>query len=50
MKKTLTIAGFLLLASGTAAFAASPDMVISAVASCCNALAVCCGAGMPCCP
>lgn len=50
MKRTLTLAGFLLLASATAAFAASPDTVIAAVASCCDALAACCGGTAPCCP
>lgn len=51
MKRTLTIAGLLLLASGTAAFAASPETVLHAVASCCEVVAACCnGASIPCCP
>lgn len=44
MKRTLSIAAFVLLASGTAAFAAAPDVVAQAVASCCEALAACCDA------
>ena len=50
MKNVLTLAGLLLLASGTAAFAASPETVLQAVASCCDALAACCGGAAPCCP
>lgn len=51
MKNVFAVAGLILLASGTAAFAASPETVIQAVASCCDALAACCqGASMPCCP
>ncbi len=48
MKRTLTIAAFVLLATGTAAFAAAPETVSQAVASCCEALAACCDGG-PCC-
>ena len=50
MKNAFAIAGLILLASGTAAFAASPETVVHAVASCCNALAAFCQGGTaPCC-
>ena len=49
MKRFAMTAAFLVLASG-AAFAASPDTMISAVLDCCEAIAACCGTGMPCCP
>jgi hypothetical protein len=48
MKRTLTIAAFMLLATGTAAFAAAPETVAQAVASCCDALAACCDGGHGC--
>ena len=48
MKRTLTIAALMLLATGTGAFAAAPKTVAQAVASCCDALAACCDGG-PCC-
>lgn len=48
MKRTLTIAAFALLVSGTAAFAAAPEVVSKAVASCCQALAACCDGGSCC--
>lgn len=50
MTRLLLTAALFALAGGTAAFAASPDTVIGALASCCSAIADCCGAGMPCCP
>lgn len=42
MKRTLTIAGLLLLASGTAAMAASPEAVVQAICACCEAVAAAC--------
>lgn len=39
MKRTLTIAALVLLASGSAAFAAAPDAVAQAVCACCDAIA-----------
>lgn len=51
MKNVFAIAGLILLASGSAAFAASPETVINAVSTCCDLLAACCqGAAMSCCP
>ena len=41
MKRTLTIAALVLLASGSAAFAAAPDGVAQAVCACCDAIAAC---------
>ena len=41
MKRTLTIAAFVLLASGSAAFAAAPDVVAQVVCACCDAIAAC---------
>lgn len=44
MKRTLTIAALVLLASGSAAFAAAPDVAAQAVCVCCDAIAACCEA------
>ena len=41
MKRTLTIAAVALLATGSAAFAASPDTVAQVVCACCDAIAAC---------
>lgn len=41
MKRTLTVAALVLLASGSAAFAAAPDAVAQAVCACCDAIAAC---------
>ena len=41
MKRTLTLAALVLLASGSAAFAAAPDAVEQAVCACCDAIAAC---------
>ena len=49
MKKYFLTATVLLLSS-TGAYAASPEGVTQAVASCCSAVAtLCCGLGLPCC-
>ena len=40
MKRTLTLAALVLLASGSAAFAAAPDAVAQAVCAC-DAIAAC---------
>jgi hypothetical protein len=47
--KKLYIAAVALLMTGTGAYAAAPEAVSKAVASCCSALAACCGAVMACC-
>ena len=44
MKRTLTIAALVLLATGSAAFAAAPEAVAQAVCACCDAIAACCEA------
>ncbi len=49
MKRVLSLATAALLVSGTAAYAAPPEAIVNAVASCCAAVAACCGASMPCC-
>ena len=41
MKRTLTLAALVLLASGSAAFAAVPDAVAQAACACCDAIAAC---------
>lgn len=41
MKRTLTIAALVLLASGSAAYAAAPEALAQAVCACCEALAAC---------
>lgn len=41
MKRTLTIAALVLLATGSAAFAAAPEAVAQAVCACCDAIAAC---------
>ena len=41
MKRVLTLAGLMLLASASAAFAASPDALAAALAACCDM--GCCG-------
>ena len=48
MKRILITATLLVLGSATAAYAAAPETVNKAVASCCTAVAACCG--LPCCP
>ena len=42
MKRALPIAALLLLASGTAAYAAAPGAVTEALASCCAWIMSCC--------
>jgi hypothetical protein len=49
MKKHIVLAATLLM-TGTASMAASPDVMVKAIASCCEALAACCGLSLPCCP
>ncbi|WP_395612190.1 hypothetical protein [Allosphingosinicella sp.] len=49
MKKAFASAAVLLMSS-SAVYAATPDAVANAVASCCAALAACCGLSLPCCP
>lgn len=41
MKRTITIAALVLLASGSAALAAAPEAVAQAVCACCDAIAAC---------
>ena len=41
MKRTLTIAALVLLATGSAAVAAAPEAVAQAVCACCDAIAAC---------
>ncbi len=48
MKKLSAIAAVLLM-SGTGAYAAAPEAISQAAASCCAALAACCQAGLACC-
>ena len=48
MKKFYAI-GAVLLISSTGAYAAAPEAVSKAVASCCSALAACCQAALACC-
>jgi len=48
MKRVFSIAALALLGSAGAAYAAAPDTVTGALASCCAALAACC-ANLPCC-
>ena len=48
--KKFYILGALLLASGSAAFAADPHTVASAVAACCDLALACCGGAADCCP
>ena len=48
MKRILAL-GLFLSFSATAAWAASPESVTTAISACCNALAACCKTGAGCC-
>ena len=48
MKRIVSTAALMLLASATAAYAATPDAVTKAVEACCAIGAACCNGG-PCC-
>ena len=48
MKRILSTAALMLLASATAAYAAAPDVVTKALDVCCALGAACCDGG-PCC-
>jgi hypothetical protein len=47
--KKIFVATAMLLMSSTGAYAAAPESVSKAAASCCSALAACCQAVMACC-
>ena len=49
MKRILSTATLMVLASGAAAYAVAPEAVAKAAADCCQALAACCKAVMSCC-
>jgi len=49
MKRTVTLAALLLLASGSAALAASPETIAQAASSCCEMMAACCEMLAACC-
>jgi len=48
MKKLFLTAAVLLISS-TGAYAAAPDAVVNALATCCSAFAACCEAALACC-
>lgn len=47
--KKLTLTAAVLLMTSTGAYAAAPEAVSKAVASCCGIIAACCEAVMACC-